>query len=133
MEHVGVTRDNTQDIFRGAQVGLINLTQGISRDPELEQRIVSEVAGYGRQLGRLLEAVDVLARHAPNGLHIEDRAALDALCNLAEDVKAVRHKAAKDRAEKIIADVAVLCENPTENAAVLERLGRLLKPESSQD
>ena len=40
----------------GAQAGLINVTAGVSRDPALEHRIISEVSGFGRQLGRIMDA-----------------------------------------------------------------------------
>ena len=40
--------------------GLINVTNYQTSDPATEQRIVGEVAGYGRQLGRLMDAVTVL-------------------------------------------------------------------------
>jgi hypothetical protein len=118
----GVKYDNAQDIFGGAQVGLINITQGKSRNPGLEQRIVTEVAGYGRQIGRLLEAVDVLARHRPKHLSDEDGDALDDLHDLAKQIAAFRRQAARDDADRIVADVALLCENPIRNADVLRRL-----------
>jgi hypothetical protein len=52
--------DVTQDIAPsiGGQLGLLNINATRSCDPELEQRIITEVASYGRQLGWLVEAVD---------------------------------------------------------------------------
>ena len=46
--------------FDGAQFGLINIDLGATPDPELERAIVSKVGSYGRQLGRLSEALEVL-------------------------------------------------------------------------
>ncbi len=59
--------DVTQDIAPsiGGQLGLLNINATRSGDPELEQRIITQVASYGRQLGWLVEAVDVLARRHP--------------------------------------------------------------------
>lgn len=123
-----MTRDNTQDMFSGAQVGLVNITRGVSRNPDLEQRIVTEVAGYGRQLGRLLEAVDVLTRHRPANLSRKDGEALDDLHELADQIADVRRRAAEDDADRIVADVAQLCQDPARNADVLQRLRGLLNP-----
>jgi hypothetical protein len=44
----------------GGQFGLININLGKSGDPELEQRILDDVGSYGRQLGRIGEALEVL-------------------------------------------------------------------------
>jgi len=48
------------------QFGLINIEQTVSSDPELERRIVTEVAGYGRQLGRMMEALSAVLEHSQN-------------------------------------------------------------------
>ena len=47
----------------GSQFGLININLGKSSDPELEQKILDEVGTYGRQLGRMGEALEVLLNH----------------------------------------------------------------------
>jgi hypothetical protein len=41
----------------GSQFGLINIELGRSADPELEEEILRDVASYGRQLGRIEEAL----------------------------------------------------------------------------
>lgn len=46
------------------QVGFINIDLGRTEKPELERRILREVGSYGRQIGRLSEAVDVLIDQA---------------------------------------------------------------------
>src|SRR2546423_14114628 len=49
------------------QLGFININETSSADPQLEGRIVAEVASYGRQLGWISEAVETLigcVRHA---------------------------------------------------------------------
>src|SRR5512141_3229497 len=70
-----------------AQWGILNINAMRSRDPALERQIVTEVASYGRQLGRLLEAVDVLSRQQHrDGLDAADQRALDDLEDLAKDV-----------------------------------------------
>ncbi|MDB5857339.1 MAG: hypothetical protein JWQ76_1028 [Ramlibacter sp.] len=47
----------------GGQFGLINVNLGMSANPGLEQRILDDVGSYGRQLGRIGEALDVLLDH----------------------------------------------------------------------
>jgi hypothetical protein len=47
----------------GSQFGLININLGKSSDPELEQQILEEVGTYGRQLGQLGDALEVLINH----------------------------------------------------------------------
>ena len=48
----------------GSQIGLININLGKSRDPGLEQRILEDVGSYGRQIGRIGDALRVLLDHA---------------------------------------------------------------------
>jgi hypothetical protein len=47
----------------GSQFGLININLGRSADPQLEQQVLEEVGSYGRQLGRLGDALGVLLKH----------------------------------------------------------------------
>lgn len=42
------------------QIGLVNINLGRSADPTLEEQILREVGSYGRQLGRMGEALQVL-------------------------------------------------------------------------
>jgi hypothetical protein len=45
------------------QFGLVNINLGKSADPQLEQRILDDVGSYGRQLGRIGDALEVLLNH----------------------------------------------------------------------
>ena len=42
------------------QIGFININNAKTPAPELEQTILEEVGSYGRQIGRLADALDVL-------------------------------------------------------------------------
>jgi hypothetical protein len=60
------------------QFGLININVGgnSTPDPALERRIVDEVASYGRQLGRISEALEALieatvAKGGPEGERLD--------------------------------------------------------------
>jgi hypothetical protein len=44
----------------GGQFGLININTMASGDPVLENQIVQNVASYGKQLGRMMEALNVV-------------------------------------------------------------------------
>ena len=45
------------------QTGFININNVRAGDPEVERRIIEDVASYGRQLGRIMEALDVVIGH----------------------------------------------------------------------
>jgi hypothetical protein len=47
--------------YLNQQMGFININNIVSGDPETEKMIIERVAGYGKQLGWILEAVDLLA------------------------------------------------------------------------
>ena len=49
------------------QSGLININQTVSGNPELEQKITEDVAGYGKQLGILIDMVELLAIEFDDG------------------------------------------------------------------
>jgi hypothetical protein len=51
------------------QIGLVNIDLGRTPDPDLERRILDEAGSYGRQIGRMSEALEVLLKAAEeNGL-----------------------------------------------------------------
>ena len=52
-----------RQLFQGATFGLINVELGSSANPEVEQAILDEVGSYGRQLGRIGDALEILLRH----------------------------------------------------------------------
>jgi hypothetical protein len=47
----------------GSQIGLINVNVGTSSDPDTEKAVIAKVASYGKQLGRIEEALVVLLKH----------------------------------------------------------------------
>jgi hypothetical protein len=49
--------------LQGAQFGFINIDLGNTQHPELEQKILDEVGSYGRQLGHIGDALEVIMRH----------------------------------------------------------------------
>jgi ABC-type transporter Mla subunit MlaD len=62
-----------------------------SSDPEMERRITENVAGYGKQLGRVIEALDaLLVNTATAGWSAEQKKALGDFLELAEEIAAVK-------------------------------------------
>jgi hypothetical protein len=47
----------------GNQFGLININLGKSSDPDLEKEIIEDVGTYGKQLGQIGDAVQVIIKH----------------------------------------------------------------------
>lgn len=71
------------DMFKafGSQFGLININLGRSPAPEIEQKVLQEVGSYGRQLGRMGDALNVLIEKLEpklGDLTKDERLALDA-------------------------------------------------------
>ena len=50
---------------QGAQIGLINIDLGITPRPDIEEDILEQVGSYGRQLGWIGDATEVLLNHVP--------------------------------------------------------------------
>lgn len=86
---------------QGAQFGFINIDLGSTPKPEVEQQILDEVGSYGRQLGRIGDALEVLIRHVElKGLSGDEEDALTILQGqLAEIRKIKRREPAEDPAE----------------------------------
>lgn len=44
------------------QLGFINISKTSNRDADLEMKIIQTEASYGRQLGRMMEVVEILVK-----------------------------------------------------------------------
>ena len=81
--------------FTGDQLGLVNIAIGETRHPEVERAILSEVGSYGRQLGHIGEAIEVLIDHFDQaGLGQAERDALAILKGELAEIRKVKHRAA---------------------------------------
>ena len=56
----------------GGQFGLINISLGQSSAPAVEQEVLEEVGSYGKQLGKIGDALIVLLRHMPKAALTDD-------------------------------------------------------------
>ena len=74
-----------------SQAGLVNSNLGRSSDPELEQEVLDEVGSYGKQLGRIGDALAVLIKHVKlEDLDAGERDALTALRFQLEEIAQVK-------------------------------------------
>ena len=79
------------------QFGFINVNLGRSSAPEVELEILESVGTYGRQLGKMCEAMQVLVRHIPSdaNLNTEEKKALDNFSRMIADIEEVKESTRK--------------------------------------
>ena len=76
---------------QGAQFGLVNIELGNTQRPDIEQAILEKVGSYGRQLGRIGDALEVLLNHVKlDGLNDSERDALDILRGQLAEIRQVK-------------------------------------------
>ena len=74
-----------------SQIGFININMTESSDPGMERQIVENVAGYGKQLGRIMEVLCALLAHtATSGWSAEQKKTLGDFLELAKEIAAVK-------------------------------------------
>jgi hypothetical protein len=80
---------------QGAQLGLINVNLGQTPRPDIEQKLLDEVGSYGRQIGRIGDALEVLIDHVKlEGLSRDEA---DAIAILKGQLAEVRRVKARER------------------------------------
>jgi hypothetical protein len=77
----------------GGQFGLVNINMGQSSEPDVEADVLSDVASYGKQLGRIGDALIVLLGHI-HPRNAQEQEAIDALYEMLEQIAKAkeRHK-----------------------------------------
>jgi hypothetical protein len=78
----------------GGQFGLVNINLGQSSEPAVEADVLSDVATYGKQLGRIGDALIVLLAHFHPRTPLTDSEtkAVDALKKMLHDIADVKEK-----------------------------------------
>ena len=78
----------------GRQLGLININLGQSSEPAVEADALSDVASYGKQLGRIGDALIVLLAHfhPRTPLSEHETKAIDALKEMLAKIADVKEK-----------------------------------------
>ena len=78
----------------GGQFGLVNIALGQSSNPAVEEEVLSDVASYGKQLGRIEDALLLLMAHfrPERALTGDEEKALAALKEMTDQIAAVKAK-----------------------------------------
>jgi len=78
-------------VRQAGQLGLINISIGSTPAPDVEARVLEDVGSYGRQIGRLADALEVLvATLDRNSLSPEQQAAISAFETQLKAVRSVK-------------------------------------------
>jgi hypothetical protein len=76
---------------QGAQFGLFNINLGQTPRPDIEQRVLEDVGSYGRQLGRIGDALEVLIDHFDTkNLSQSEADALDILKGQVAEIRQIK-------------------------------------------
>lgn len=78
----------------GGQFGLVNVTVGQSSAPEVEKDVLSDVAGYGKQIGQVADALLAVIEHleARSDHALADNEAIIAFRQLMHSVATVKER-----------------------------------------
>ncbi len=80
----------------GGQFGLINISLGATSSPETESAILEKVGSYGRQLGRIGDAVEILIKYAdPARMDEDERDVLKILEGQLAEIRKIKREQAK--------------------------------------
>lgn len=81
------------------QWGLVNITIGQSSAPEVEADVLTDVAGYGKQLGRIGDVLQVLLKQLPKDapLSPDERAIIKAFNEMIADIEKVKRRCGRSQ------------------------------------
>jgi hypothetical protein len=81
----------------GSQFGLININLGQSSAPAVEEEVLSDVGSYGKQLGRIGDALIVLLSHfhPRTPLTADETKAIDELKDMLAKIAEVKERHAR--------------------------------------
>lgn len=116
--------------------GLININNMASADPDKERRIVQDVASYGRQLGRIVDALDVVVGRIEQAddLTGDERIPLQQFSDLVRQIEQVKGDKASARLtlaaiHRLIDDIRALRpEDARGYAQLVDQVHRALPP-----
>lgn len=74
-----------------SEIGLININIGNTAAPDIEQDVLDKVGSYGRQIGRMADAMEVLVSTLDeNNLSDKQKMAVFAFRQMLEDVRKIK-------------------------------------------
>jgi hypothetical protein len=122
----------------GQQVGFINIYRTESGDPDQELEIVENVASYGKQLGRIVEALSVVFQHESfSDLGPEEELARRRFLEMADEIAAVKGDFAAPTEETIdrflVGMNRIRKRNPESYEVLRERLLKGLKADHGEE
>jgi hypothetical protein len=90
----------------GSQFGLININLGQSSEPSVEQDALSDVGSYGKQLGRIGDALIVLIAHfhPDTPLSRNETNAVEALKEMLNGIADVKEKHSRAALRRVAAE-----------------------------
>jgi hypothetical protein len=114
------------------QLGMINVIEMKSSDPVMERTITENVAGYGRQLGRITEALYVLLANTNTAKFTdEEKEAVNEFTTMAEDIavaKACGSAMTRDNVERFLKGLRELEKHdPPKYREIVDRLKDQIK------
>src|SRR5262249_36066984 len=114
-----------QPILPGWVFGSVtNITEQNSSDPDTERAIVS-AQSYGRQLGRIIDAVALLFEYSPEAAR--NKEPFKEFDKLRTEIDRVKDETAERRANRVVADLAKLKETkPDDYERLAEKLRAVL-------
>jgi hypothetical protein len=111
-----------QSLYQPLTFGNIIVNEKNSRSPETERDILAEQS-YGRQLGRLMDAVALLIDERPEDLPRPK--AFDELQALRAEIEAIKQRSAASRLDRLESDLARLkIERPDEYRRIAAAMAR---------
>jgi hypothetical protein len=121
LDILAAPRNFVQPILPGWFSTVINVTEQNSSAPDTEREIVA-AQSYGRQLGRVMDALAVLIADLPKAK--QDATAFEEFAKVRREIDNIKAQAAARRLDHIEADLATLKETKPEE---YERLAATLR------
>jgi len=84
-----------QPILPNWGFSFFNINLGASSNPEIEQQVLAEVGSYGKQIGRLAEALEVVINKLnllDKDLNQDERDAIVQFLGDVADVRSIKHR-----------------------------------------
>jgi hypothetical protein len=126
-----------------SQVGLVNIiNETKAGDPDLERKIVTEGFGYGQQLGRIVDVLEVLIRHTKDlgleeVLKPEERKSFDQFADMAakiDEMKVGQLSLSEDGLDAFLRRMEILRDRDSKvYKAVRKQLDRLHERLKAED
>ncbi|WJR76270.1 hypothetical protein [Bradyrhizobium sp. NP1] len=114
-----------QPILPGWVFGSVSVTEQNSSDPDTERAIVA-AQSYGRQLGRVMDAVAALIAELPKAR--QEAKPFQAFAEIRREIDDIKTEAAARRLDRIVADLATLKQTkPAEYDRLAATLRKALK------